>query len=111
MCTTAQWASVQTMSGLRVRGRTDTATREMRPSPTSAMKAASGVLGTCPLKPPTGRNSRPVARTKVLTWAEVSQVSAACVGGLVRAKAAMAGQVATLRCQPVCSAAVAAAGW
>ncbi len=82
------------MSGLRVRGRTDTATREMRPSRTSAMKAASGVAGTCPLKPPTGRNSRPVARTNVLSSADVSQVSAACVGGLVRAKATRAGMEA-----------------
>ena len=39
----------------------------MRRLRTPSTKARRGVLGTCPVNPPTGRNSRPDARTSTLT--------------------------------------------
>ena len=56
-----QCAATQRRSGVRVKGPVVTVTLTTRPSATTRSNAASDGAGTRPLKPPTGRNSRPVA--------------------------------------------------
>ncbi len=101
----------QSMSGLPVRGATAASTSVTRPLRTSATNWAGVGLGTLPVKPPTGRYSRPVSTIGTLDAADVSLVTTLTDGATLAAPRLRLADTAAERTSAACSCAVSAAGW
>ena len=109
-CAGGQCAMAHSMSGLRVRGITAASTNVTRPLRTSPTNCASVVLGTRPLKPPTGRNSRPVVKMGPLDSADVSLVTTLTEGATLDAARTSPAAAAAALAAPACSCSLSAAG-